>query len=205
MVDQGDLLALQVVHAAFLVADVLDQRRGLAPVGHRHGEHVGEDAAVAAVGAAVAHREHRDLVGGGPLDQRVGDAGAVRVDHRGAGRAALLQALVALDAAVVVVRGLALFPGQLDAVDAAVALVDQREVVVHRIRDRECRSGRRARCDRSSSGMNCSPSARASDRTPAVRPVATARPASAVFLRLMMCSLIVSDGPVDLPVALQPP
>src|SRR5918996_6134295 len=33
--------------------------------------------------------------------------------------------------------------------------------------------------------MNCSPSATASGATPAVRPVATTRPASAVFLRLI--------------------
>ena len=49
------------------------------------------------------------------------------------------EALVALDAAVVVVVGLALLPGELDAVDAAVALVDQRHVVDAGRRRRGCR------------------------------------------------------------------
>ena len=111
VIDQGDLLALQVVHAAFLLADVFDQRGGLAPVGHRRVEDVGEHPAVGGVGPPVAHREDRDLVGRGALDQGVGDAGAVGVDHRGAGRAVVLEPLVALDAAVVVVGGLALLPG----------------------------------------------------------------------------------------------
>src|SRR5262249_12061944 len=48
---------------------------------------------------------------------------------RRAGRALLLRPLVALDAARVVVFGLALLPGELDAVDAAVALVEHREIV----------------------------------------------------------------------------
>src|SRR5918996_4465239 len=37
--------------------------------------------------------------------------------------------------------------------------------------------------------MNCSPTASDSEAIPADKPVATARPASAVFLRLMVCSL----------------
>ncbi len=137
VVDQRDLLALELVHAAFLIADVLDQGGGLAPVGHGQVEDIGEDPAVGGVGPAVAHRQDRDLVGGGALDQRVGDAGAVGVDHRRAGRTAVLQAFIALDAAVVVVGGLALLPGELDAADAAVALVDQVEVVVHAVGDRD--------------------------------------------------------------------
>ena len=60
---------------------------------------------------------------------RVGDAGREGVEHRGAGRALVLQALVALDAALDLVLGLALLPGQLDAVDAAVARVEHVEVV----------------------------------------------------------------------------
>src|ERR1051325_11198821 len=51
------------------------------------------------------------------------------MDHGRAGRALLLGALVALDAARVVVLRLALLPGELDAVDAAVALVEHRHVV----------------------------------------------------------------------------
>src|SRR4030095_2989097 len=54
-----------------------------------------------------------------------------RVHDGGAGGALLLRALVALDAAVVAVFGLALLPGELDAVDAAVALVEHGEIIDH--------------------------------------------------------------------------
>src|SRR3546814_16613649 len=57
-----------------------------------------------------------------------------------------LQALIALDAAVVVVLGLALLPGELHAVDAAVAQVDQLHEVVEAIGERNAarRVGARA-------------------------------------------------------------
>src|SRR5262249_22335107 len=58
-----------------------------------------------------------------------GDGGREEVEHRGSGRPLFLQPLVALDSAVVLVFGLAFFPGQLDAVDAAVALVQHVQVV----------------------------------------------------------------------------
>src|SRR5207302_882092 len=84
--------------------------------------------AVGGIGAAVAERDHRDPVGGRFLDQRIGDAGGQRMDHARAGGALVLRALVALDAAVVAVFGLALLPGELYAVDAVVALVEHGEV-----------------------------------------------------------------------------
>ena len=129
VVEIDDLLALELVEPAFLGADVLDHRRRLAPVGRDHREDPREDAAVGGVGATVADRHHRNLVGDDLVEHRVGDAGRHRLEHRIAGRAFLLQPLVALDAARVVVFGLTLFPGQLDAADAAVALVDHRHVV----------------------------------------------------------------------------
>ena len=128
MVEVGDLLALQVLHAAFLHAHELDLRRVLAPVVGHQREHVGEDLAVRGIGAPVTHRDDRNLVDGGPLDEAVGDAGAQRVDHAAAGRALALQALVAFDAAVGVVPELALLPRDRHAVDAAVG-VHEREVV----------------------------------------------------------------------------
>jgi hypothetical protein len=136
VIDERDLLALELVQAAFLRADVLDHRGGLAPVGHGQVEDIRKDPAVGGISAPIAHRQDRDLVGGGALDQRISDAGAVRVDQRGAGRRVVLQALVALDAAVIVVGGLALLPGELDATDAAIALVNQVEVVIHAVGDR---------------------------------------------------------------------
>src|SRR3546814_5432003 len=54
--DMGDLLALQLVHPAFLLTDIPDDGGGLAPVGGREVEHPREDPAVGRVGAAVAHR-----------------------------------------------------------------------------------------------------------------------------------------------------
>ena len=65
-----------------------------------------------------------------PIDEGVRDAHAERVHRRG--RRAVqpaLQALVALDTALDDVLGLALRPGELDAIDPAVAQVDELHVV----------------------------------------------------------------------------
>ena len=128
MIEVGDLLALQVLHAPLLHAHELDLGGVLAPVVGHQREHVGEDLAVGRVCAPVPHRDDRNLVHRRPLDEAVGDAGAQRVDHAAAGRALALQALVTLDAAVGVVAELALLPRDRHAVDAAVG-VHQREVV----------------------------------------------------------------------------
>jgi hypothetical protein len=69
-------------------------------------------------------------------NELVRDAGAVGVDHRGAAALAL-QALVALDPLLGVVLGLAFLPRELHAIDAAVALVDEREVVDEAVGDRD--------------------------------------------------------------------
>ena len=135
VIDVHDLLALELVHPAFLPADELDLGGVLRPVVGHQREDVREHAAVGRVGAAVADRDHRDLVGGRLLDQRVGDAGRQRMEHRRAGRALVLQPLVALDAARVVVLGLALLVRELDAVHAAVARVDHVDVVDHAAED----------------------------------------------------------------------
>ena len=128
VIEVGDLLALQVLHAPLFHAHELDLRGVLAPVVGHQREHVGEDLAVGRVGTPVPHRDDRNLVDGRPLDEAVGDAGAQRVDHASAGRALALQTLVAFDAAVGVVAELALLPGDRHAVDAAVG-VHQRQVV----------------------------------------------------------------------------
>ena len=70
--------------------------------------------------AAVAGGDERDLVGRRLVGQREGDAGGQRVEQRGAAVLAL-QPLVALDAAVGGVAGLALLEDDLHAVDAALA------------------------------------------------------------------------------------
>jgi hypothetical protein len=89
----------------------------------------------------IADRDDGNPVGRALLDQRVGDAGGERMDQRGAGGTFVLRALVALDAAVVAVFGLALLPGELDAVDAAVARVEQLEIIDHAGRDARAAGG----------------------------------------------------------------
>ncbi len=135
VIDVHDLLALELVHPPFLRPDELDLGRVLRPVVRDQREDVREDPAVGGVGAAVADRHDGHLVGRPLLDQRIGDAGRQRVHERGAGRPLLLQALVALDAARVVVLGLALLVRELDAVHAAVARVDHVDVVDHPAED----------------------------------------------------------------------
>ena len=128
VVDDGDLLALELVPAAFLLGDVLQHGVAGHPVVADEREVPLEDAAVGGVAAAVARGDHRDLVGRDLVGQREGDAGGQRLEHRGAAVLAL-QALVALDAAVGGVGGLALLDQRHHAVDAA-AGVDQLHVVV---------------------------------------------------------------------------
>jgi hypothetical protein len=88
---------------------------------------VGKDASVGRIGAAVIDRDQRHLVGGDAVDHGVGDADRKRVPGGGAGMRPL--ALVAFDAALDLVLGLALIPDELDAVDAAVTGIDQVHVV----------------------------------------------------------------------------
>src|SRR5208283_1048960 len=128
VIEVDDLLALKLVHPAFLHADELDLGGILRPVIGDQRKNVRKHASVRGIGAAIAYGDERNLVGGRLLDQRIGNACGQRHHQRGA-RALFLQALVTFDAAGVVVLGLALLPRQLDAVDAAVAQVDEVEVV----------------------------------------------------------------------------
>ena len=77
------------------------------------------------------------MIGRRPLDQRVGDAGGEWVEHRRAGRSLVLQPLVALDATVGEVAGLAFLGDDLDTFDAALALVDQRQVIAEAVGERD--------------------------------------------------------------------
>src|SRR5215813_1504018 len=120
VVEVDDLLPLELVHSSRLHPEELDLGRALAPVVGHEREDVRKDSAVRCVRTPVADRDDRDLVGGRALDAGVSDAGRKEVEHRRARRTLLLQALVALDSPVVLVFGLALLPGQLDAVDTSV-------------------------------------------------------------------------------------
>src|SRR3546814_1427477 len=76
--------------------------------------------------------DHR-LVGRRAVDQRIGDAGRIRAED---GAALCLQALVAFDAALGIVLRLAFLDAQLDAIEAAIAFVDQVDIVGESVGDR---------------------------------------------------------------------
>ena len=137
VIDERDLLALELVEAALLLGDVLQDDIGRRPVGAEQREVPLEHRAVARFGTAVAHRDDRDLVGRGLLGERERDAGRERDDVGGAGRPLALEPLVAFDAAVGGVAGFAFLVHDLDAVDAAVALVDQRVVIGDAVGERD--------------------------------------------------------------------
>jgi len=140
VIDVDDLLALELVEPALLLADVADDRRSLAPVGGREGEHPREPPPVGGRGHAVAHRVDHDLVHSRLGDQLVGDGSAEGVeDHRAAVLA--LEPLVALDPLLGVVLGLALLHHQADAVHAPVALVDHGEVIPEPVGERGAARG----------------------------------------------------------------
>src|SRR5678816_2131957 len=125
VMEVDDLLPLQLRHPTLALADVPDDVGVLAPVMGDQREDVGEVPAVGRVGPAVGDGDQGNLVLAHLGDERVGDAGAVGVEHRRPRGALAFEPLVALDATVGLVLGLALLPGQLDAVDSPVAQVDQ--------------------------------------------------------------------------------
>ena len=129
MVQRDDLLALELVQPARLLADVVDDGRDFGVRVQLQREGIRKHAAVGRIGAAVVDGDQRQLVGSRALQRGVGDADGQRVGG-GGGRAvqAFFQALVAFDAFFDDVFGFALAPGQLDAVDAAVG-VDVLQVV----------------------------------------------------------------------------
>ena len=141
VIDQRDLLALELVEAAFLQADVLHDDIGGRPVGAEQREVPLEHAAIPGFRAAVAHRDDRDLVDRRLLGEREGDAGAERIEIGGAGRSLVLEALVAFHATVGGVAGIAFLVENFYAVDATVTLVDQGIIVGHAVGERDAVRG----------------------------------------------------------------
>jgi hypothetical protein len=137
VIDQRDLLALELVEPAFLLGDVLQENVGGRPIGIEQREVPLEYRAVARLRAAIAHGDERNLVERRLFRQRKGDAGREREYIGGAGWAFALQPIVALHAAVGGITGVAFLEYDLDAVDAAVALVDELAIVSDAIRDRD--------------------------------------------------------------------
>ena len=128
VVHQCNLLALELVHAAQVLADVLDQDVSARPVAAHEREVPLEGHPVLGHRQAVAQRHQRDLVGRGLFGQSEGDAGRLRVEQGDARLA--LESLVALHATVGGITGFAFFKGQLDAIDTAVAGIDHLDVVL---------------------------------------------------------------------------
>ena len=118
---------------------LLQDHRRAVPVGGRHVEGPMEHLAVGHRREAVAGRQDRDLVDIGFRQHLQRDAGrpGLRDD---AGRLGLL---VALDALFGRIAGLAFLVAELDAVDAAVALVEHHHVVALAVHQRD--AGRRER------------------------------------------------------------
>ena len=140
----GDLLALQLFHPPLLLADVADEGRCLAPVGGGKVKGPLEHAAVRGGGAAIAHGKDGDLVDGGLGDQLIGNPGGERVDV--GSHPLVLQLLVALDADLGIVLGLAFLRHDPHAVDPAIARIEQRVIIAESVRRRNAvgRIGARA-------------------------------------------------------------
>ena len=127
MVNQRDLLALELVETASLLADMLNRHVGRHPVGAEQRIVPHENGAVLRLAATVAGGNQRDLVNRRLVGQGKGHASGERLDD---GRPTILalQALVAFHAAVGGVTELAFLEGNLDTVDPALG-IDQLEIV----------------------------------------------------------------------------
>ena len=137
-IDQPELLALELVEPALDLGGMFDEHRGAVPIGRRRIEDPGEQIAVGRWRQTVAHRQDRDLVDRRLRNQLQGDAGRIRVHHH---RALALDRLVALDALLGVVAGLAFLHDDLHPADAPVALVEHVEIIGHAVGDRRSGTG----------------------------------------------------------------
>ena len=136
MIDEGDLLALKLVESAFFLGDVLQDDIGRGPICAEQREIPLEHRAVTGFRAAVAHGDDRDLVDRRFLRERERDASRQREDVGGAGRTFAFEPFVALDPAIGGVAGVAFFECDLDAIDAAIPLVDEFVVVSDAVGER---------------------------------------------------------------------
>src|SRR5262249_16006711 len=119
--DEADLLALELVETALDVGDVTNESRRAVPIDRIRIEYPGKQIAVGRSGQPVGKGEGRNLVDAGLGYQLQRDASGIWVDP---GRIFALARVIALDAFLGVVTGLALLDDQLDAADAAIPLVE---------------------------------------------------------------------------------
>jgi hypothetical protein len=134
---EHDLLAVQIVQ--FAARDMAEDHRRAVPIRSRRVEGPFEHLAVGHRREAVAGRQDRDLVDVRPRQDLQRDARRPRLGDD-AGRLGLL---VALDAFLGRIAGLAFLVAELDAVNAAVAFVDHHHVVALAVHQRD--AGRRER------------------------------------------------------------
>src|ERR1700722_8546581 len=140
-VNESDLLAFELVEAAFTVGDVLHKSRGTIPISCRRIEDPRKIVAVGRRGEAVCHRENWNLVDGRLGNELKRNPGRTGIKDDGE---FALHGLVALDAFFGVVTGLALVNDDLGAADAAIALVEHVQIIRHAVGDRYPGSGERA-------------------------------------------------------------
>ncbi len=133
VVDQGDFLALELVEAALLLANVLDDGIGRHPIRACQREIPFEYPTILRFATAQTGRDDRNFVDRCLLRQREGDARGQRLKHSGAAVLAF-QALVTLDTAVGGIGGLALLIYDLHAVDATTG-VGEFEIVRKTVRE----------------------------------------------------------------------
>src|SRR5690606_42153884 len=98
VVDEGDLLALEVVHAAQLVGDVLDGNIRGGPIRAEGVEIPGEHRSIAAIGSAITSRQQRNFVAGRLFSQGERNARWKGRERSSARRTWIRQTLVALNA-----------------------------------------------------------------------------------------------------------
>jgi hypothetical protein len=129
MVDMGNVQALELRHAASPLTNEADLGRALTPESGQDGEDIRKHPPVCGVRAPIAYCEYGDLVVRGPLNQGIRERSTHRMKRRCPGGPLGFQALVAFQAAVDVEDRFALFPDQFNAIDAAVARIEEGQIV----------------------------------------------------------------------------
>src|ERR1700722_15605674 len=130
---QSDFLTFKLVKPADFAGNVGHDGCGLLPIISDNRKFVGKQISNSALQASVAWRDDRHLVGESPIVERVADTRAERQYTRQPHRIEVLVALVALDAALVVVLCFTLLNKQLGSVKTAVSFVEKSDVVNNRI------------------------------------------------------------------------
>ena len=143
VVHQRDLLALELVESALLLAEVLDQDVRGNPVVAGDREIPLVDQAILRCADAITGGQQRNLVAGRLLRQRLGDTGRQGLENGGATILAF-EPFVTLDAAISCVAGFTFLEQCLDSVDSAFG-VDQFHVVGHAVGERHAVGRERTR------------------------------------------------------------